>query len=109
MVPSSSPAVGTAAVGVVALVVGALVRYRGWTFLVAGYDETSPIPEDVVAEMAGSTVLRVGVATVALGVVEAVTTPPDYLGTIFGLAVAVAVARLVYRLNTYAPGAANGA
>jgi hypothetical protein len=36
-------------------VLGGLIRFRGWTFLLAGYDETSRIPDDVVQQVAGNT------------------------------------------------------
>ena len=34
------------------LVFGYLIRFREWTFLLAGYDETSPVPSDVAASVA---------------------------------------------------------
>ncbi|WP_240728566.1 class I SAM-dependent methyltransferase [Halobellus limi] len=46
-------------------VLGALIRFRGWTFLLAGYDETSRVPDDVAQQVAGNTVLRVGIAVFA--------------------------------------------
>lgn len=91
------------AVGAVLTVLGALVKFRQWTFLLAGYDRTSPVPDEVVADVAGNTVLRIGLATLGLGVAFTVADPPSYLGTVFAAAVLLAVARLVYRLRTYAP------
>lgn len=90
-------------VGTVLVLVGGLVKYRQWTFLLAGHNGQSAVPETVIAEMAGNTVLRIGIATAAFGVLASVTTPPGYLSAIVGLAIAAAVVRLLYRLNTYTP------
>lgn len=99
----TSAAVEWLAVGAVLAAVGALIKFRQWTFLIAGYDRTSPVPEEAVADIAGNTVLRIGLAAVAVGAVFAFADPPSYLGAVFGVVVVLAVARLVYRLNTYAP------
>lgn len=85
------------AVGIVLTVAGGLIKFRGWTFLLAGYDETSPIPDDVIADIAGNTVLRIGVATIAFGVVVSVADVPSYLPLVFEGVILVAVLRLLYR------------
>ncbi|WP_253736666.1 DUF3784 domain-containing protein [Halohasta salina] len=105
MVGISSEAIGAFGTGGVVLIIGYLIKFRHWTFLIAGYDQSLSIPEDVAADIAGSSILRIGIATVAWGVVEAVTTPPNYLGLLFAAAVIGAVGRLVYRLNTAASNA----
>jgi hypothetical protein len=84
-------------------VLGALIRFRGWTFLLVGYDETSRVPDDVAQQVAGNTVLRVGIAVFAFGLFTTVTNPPAFLGSILGSVILVAVLRLLYRLNTWAP------
>lgn len=90
------------AVGALLAVLGALIKFRGWTFLLAGYDQsTSPVPDDVIADVAGNTVLRIGLATVGFGVVFTVADPPSYLGLVFEVVVVLAVVRLLYRLRTY--------
>jgi len=43
-------------VGVLLLTAGALIKSRGWTFLLAGYDAMSPVPGEVVADVAGNTI-----------------------------------------------------
>lgn len=91
------------AVGTVVAVAGGLVKYIGWTFLLAGYDETSPVPDDVVADIAGNTILRIGLATIAFGVIVSVADVPSYLPLVFEGAILVAVMRLLYRLHTYTP------
>jgi hypothetical protein len=102
-----SGAVGWLGAGALLVVMGALIKYRGWTFLVAGYDETASIPDDVVANVAGNTVLRIGIAVVVVGVVNVVTSPPSYLSLLVAGGIVLATARLVYRLNTYTPPAAG--
>ena len=90
------------AAGAFVTLLGALVKFAGWTWLVAGYSEsTSPVPDDVVREMAGNAVLRVGIAVVVSGSLSAVTDPPRYLGPVVAIAIALEVGRLLYRLNTY--------
>ncbi len=90
-------------VGALFVVLGYLIKFRGWTFLLAGYDSTSPIPDDVIADIAGNTVLRIGIAALILGAVITLADTPSYLPTIFEAAVLLAVARLLYRLHTYTP------
>jgi len=104
----ASKAVEWLVAGGVLTVLGALIRFRGWTFLLAGYDETSRVPDDVVRQVAGNTVLRVGIAVVAFGLVTAVTDPPRVLGVVLASAILVAVLRLVYRLNTWPPDPTSG-
>lgn len=91
--------------GAVLVALGALIRFGGWTFLIAGYDESSPVPKEVAASMVGSTVLRLGIAVVAFGVLAAVSALPEYAGAALGAVVLLAVGQLLYRLNTYTPEA----
>jgi len=77
-----------------------LIKYRGWTFLVAGYDTTSPVSQEVVGDIVGTTVLRVGIATTALGALTTVTALPSTLRTSFGTLVLLAVFRILYRIRT---------
>jgi hypothetical protein len=107
MIGLSSGAIGWLGTGALLVVIGALIKYRGWTFLVAGYDETAPVPDDVVANVAGNTALRIGVALVAVGVVNVVTSPPSYVTLLVTGAIVLAVGRLIYRLNTYTPSPAG--
>lgn len=95
------------AVGGLLTALGALIRFGGLTFLIAGYDETSSVPEDVAADVTGGTLLRLGGALVAVGVLAAVWTLPEYVGVLVGAAVVVAVGRMVYRLNAGRPGGAE--
>jgi hypothetical protein len=106
MFDSTSVAVEWFAVGALLVALGALIKFRQWTFLIAGYDRTSSVPEEVAADLVGNTVLRIGVAAGVIGAFVTFTSAPSYLGTIFEVVVLVAVARLLYRLHTYTP---NGA
>lgn len=89
--------------GLVLLTAGALIKFRGWTFLLAGYDETSPVPDEVVANVAGNTILRIGIAAIALGVLIATIDIPSYLPVVFGGIIFLAVVRMIYRIRTYTP------
>lgn len=91
--------------GAVLVALGALIRFGGWTFLIAGYDESAPVPEEVAASMVGATVLRLGIAVVAFGVLAALSMLPPYAGLALGAVVLLAVGQLLYRLNTYTPDA----
>jgi hypothetical protein len=95
--------------GVAVTVLGVLIKFAGWTWLLAGYSEsTSPVPDDVVQDMAGNTILRVGIAVFVFGVLASVTTLPSYLELVVGAVILLAVLRLVYRLNTWSPQLADG-
>jgi hypothetical protein len=88
--------------GLIVTVLGYLIRYRGWTFLVAGYDqETSSVPDEAVAEIAGSTILRIGIATIVLGGLNFYYDTPSYVYVFFAIGVLLAAGRLLYRLNTH--------
>jgi hypothetical protein len=92
------------AAGGIVVVFGTLVKFVGWTWLLAGYSEsTSPVPDDVVQDMAGNTLLRVGIAVTAFGVIASVTDVPSYLSLLIEATILVAVLRLLYRLNTWTP------
>lgn len=103
MIELSSSALQWLGVGALLVIAGVLIKFRGWTFLLAGYDETAPIPDDVVANVAGNTVLRIGIAALVLGALVTVTEIPSRLPLVFGVIVFLDVARLIYRLNTYTP------
>ncbi|UHQ96134.1 hypothetical protein [Natrinema halophilum] len=103
MIEPSSTALQWLSVGSLLMITGALIKFRGWTFLLAGYDRTSPLPDDVVADIAGNTVLRIGIAALVLGVLVAITDVPPYIPIIFQVSILFAVLRLIYRLYTYTP------
>lgn len=100
MIDVSADALEWLAVGTLLTIAGALIKFRGWTFLLAGYDETAAVPDDVVRNIAGSTILRIGLAVFAFGVLVSVTNPPSYLGMLVGAAIVLAVLRMIYRVNT---------
>ncbi|WP_121822618.1 hypothetical protein [Halostella salina] len=82
---------------------GALIRFRNWTFLVAGYDDSTDVPENVVANMVGNMVLRVGIGVSVFGVVASYVDLPTYLALVVEVVIVAEVVRTIYRLNTYAP------
>lgn len=101
MIELSSGVLEWLATGCLLTIAGGLIKFRGWTFLIAGYDETGSVPEPVARDMAGNTVLRVGIAVSAFGLLASVTNIPSYLGTLIGVAIVLDVLRLIYRANTY--------
>jgi hypothetical protein len=103
--PSPGPlAVEWLASGAFVAVLGGLIRFAGWTWLLAGYDEsTASVSDDAVREMAGNTILRVGIAVLVVGVVASVTDLPSYLSLLVAGAIVLDVARLLYRLNAGSP------
>jgi len=95
--------------GVFVTILGVLVKSAGWTWLLAGYSEsTSTVPDDIVQDMAGNTLLRVGITVFVFGVLASVTTLPSYLELVVGAVILLAILRLVYRLNTWSPRTADG-
>ena len=101
MIGRSSAAPEWLAVGVLLTIAGGLIRFGGWTFLLAGYDETSPVPDDVVRAVAGNTVLRIGIAVFVVGALSSVADPPSHLGLLVGGIVVLDVLRMLYRVNTW--------
>ena len=103
--PSLSPlAIEWLASGALVIVLGILIKFAGWTWLLAGYSEsTSPVPDDIVRDIAGNTILRVGIAVFGFGVLASVMQPPSYLNIAIGAVILLAIMRLLYRLNTWSP------
>lgn len=95
------------AVGGLLVGLGAAIKYLGLTTLVAGYDRTSAVPDDIVADIAGNTVLRIGLASLAVGVVTSLVDVPSSATLVVGAVILLAVLRLVYRLNTYSPASST--
>lgn len=72
--------------------------------MLAGYSKsTSPVPDDVVRDMAGNTLLRVGIAILVFGILASVTNHPSYLDLVVAAAIVLAAGRLIYRLNRWSP------
>lgn len=84
--------------GVLLLGLAYLIRGRGWTFLVAGYDESSAISERVVATTVGNLALRVGMLSVLAGLL-APRLNTRYLGAVIAGLIVLDTALLLYRLN----------
>ncbi|WP_245800614.1 hypothetical protein [Natrinema saccharevitans] len=87
------------------IVAGGLIKFRGWTGLIAGYDETSTVPDDVVQDAVGNTVLRVGIAALVFGILVSVMPLPSYLGILAGAVIVLDVLRMVCRVNVWSPQA----
>lgn len=100
--PATGPmAIDWLASGAFVMLLGGLIKFAGWTWLLGGYDESSAeVSDGTVRDMAGNTILRVGVAVFVVGVLATVTDPPSYLTVVVGGVVLVDVARMIFRLNT---------
>ena len=94
------------ALGVLLTVLGGLIRFRGWTFLIAGYDESSPIPAETVQNAGGNTIMRTGIVLIVAGVLTVRGNPPASLGPFVGAIIAVDVFRLIYRLHSWTAASA---
>lgn len=103
MIALSSGALEWLAIGGPLTIAGVPIKFRGWTFLLAGYDETGGIPDSAVQDIAGNTVLRVGLAVFAFGILISVTNPLSYLDVLIGDGIVLAVLGMIYRLNTWSP------
>lgn len=107
MIDWTSIAIEWIASGALVTALGALIKFAGWTWLLAGYSEsTSPVPDDVVRDIAGSTIIRVGIAVLVVGVVASVVTLPSSVAPAVLAFVLLAVLRLLYWLNIEQPQAA---
>ncbi|EMA46761.1 DUF3784 domain-containing protein [Halococcus saccharolyticus] len=91
----------TVLVGLGVLVLGYLIKFRGWTFLLAGYDPNAVTDEAALADLAGGTIIRIGLTVVVFGIVTAVGATSSLLDTVFAIAILVAAVRLVYRVRKH--------
>lgn len=103
MIELSGDALEWLAIGTLLTLVGALIRFRGWTFLLAGYDESSSDQDDVVQDIAGNTILRIGIVVFVVGVLQCVISLPPYLPVVVSGLIVLDVVRLIYRINTGLP------
>ena len=106
MTATSTGALEWLVVGCLLTTAGSLIRLRGWTFLLAGYDEASSVSDDIVRDVAGNAVLRSGIVAVAFGVLAVATTPPSYLAPVIGAGILLDVLRMIHRVNTHVPSEA---
>lgn len=91
---------GTIFVGVGLLVLGSLIRFRQWTFLIAEYNESTDIPRAVAATLVGNFFLRVGIVALVFGYVLTQAYASPWLAPLFGILVTLDTGRLVYRFST---------
>lgn len=97
---------GALLAGLAILGLGYLIKYREWTVLIAGYDESTDLPRPVAADIVGSLAIRIGIATALFGVLAAVVSVPEAIAAAFLAIVVFGVARAIYRLQTYRPAPA---
>ena len=92
MAPLDALALEWLASGLFVTILGVLIKFAGWTWLLAGYSEsTSPVPDDVVQDIAGNTILRVGIAVLLISVLASIIELPPYFNTGIGAVIVVAV------------------
>ena len=105
-------AVMIVAAGVFVGLLGALIRYAGWTWLIAGYDPNRLTDEEGLADFMGFYVLVIAGLTVAIGALEAVdpSGPAGWYWLPYVVAVFVLTARMIRggrRFETEADTAGN--
>jgi hypothetical protein len=91
------------AIGGALVVVGYLIAFRGWTFLIAGFDRTSAADPDAVGDVVGKGVIRIGIAVAVVGGATATGYVPDEANLILTAAILLVVARMLYRVNVVLP------
>lgn len=99
MVALPPVALGWLAVGAPLTVVGYLVRARGWTAPLAGYEEASALPDEVVANVVGMAALRIGLMAVGVGAFVALADAPRYLTPIVAAAIVLSAGQTARRLR----------
>lgn len=97
------PESGTATIiaGIAILIAGYLIKFQGWTFLLAGHNPDNVSDEDALADLAGGTVLRVGIVVLILGGLIATGLATPILKIVVGIAVVIMIARYIYRAREY--------
>lgn len=93
--------VATILVGVGVLFLGYLIKFRGWTFLLAGYDPNTVTDEDALADLAGGTLLRISIVIIVFGGLTAAGLTAPILEPIIAVVIIIAVLRLIYRSRRY--------
>jgi uncharacterized membrane protein YfcA len=91
---------GAVYIGALCLVLGVCMAVFKWTFLIAGYDDSS-IPDRMAGRMVGAFLILVGLVTAGYGVALTQYRPPEWIGLVIAVAVIAGTGQLIYRLNTY--------
>lgn len=94
---------GLFGIGIAISLLGYLIKTQEWAWLIAGYNESTAAPKSVAADIIGTAYLWSGGLIAAVGLLNVVISVPEIV--IIGLVVVVlaAVARAIYRLNTWSP------
>lgn len=101
MLGASSTTTTWLATGTVVLLFAYLIRFQGWTFLIAGYDGTSTVSESAAATVVGNMLFRVAVGSFVVALLGAVGAVPwDLLGVGFSVLVGIDIGQAIVRLNT---------
>ena len=91
------PATSIVAAGVFVGLLGALIRYAGWTWLIAGYDPDRVTDEDGLADFIEFHALVIAGLTLVVGVLETVDPagPERWFWLPYGVAVFALTARMI--------------
>jgi hypothetical protein len=87
-------------VGVGILILGYLVKYREWTFLLAGHTPSNVTDEEALADLAGETLLGISFVIIGFGGLVATGFTTPFLETVVTVVILIAVAQYVYRART---------
>lgn len=92
-------------IGIVTLLLGYLIKYQEWTFLIAGYDDSSRVPKHVAADIVENFAIRVGIAVASFGAIVAVASVPEAIILACVAIIVLGTPRVIYRLHTLSPSA----
>jgi len=99
---------GAVYIGSLCVVLGFCMAVFNWTFLIAGYDDSTEIPATVAGRMVGGFMMLIGTVTASYGVILTRYGPPDWIGLLLALFVLAVTGQLIYRLNTYERAETDG-
>lgn len=92
----------TIAVGIGILILGYLVKFRGWTGLFAGHNPNAVTDEDALADLAGETLLFISLVIIVFGGLIAADLTLSFFEEVVTAVILLAVAQYVYRNRRYA-------
>lgn len=87
--------------GIGVLILGYFIKFHGWTFLLAGYDPNAITDEEGLADLAGGTIMRIGLAVIIFGGIAAARLTTPIVTAIFTVVILIATGRLIYRARRY--------
>lgn len=94
-------------VGIVGIAIGFfipryLIKFRGWTFLLAGHNSNNVTDEGAVADLGGKTMFLVGIITLVYGGLTIIGRSPPLVESLVAIVTLFVVRQYVYRVRRYA-------